>query len=97
MLRVGPAPARQSYALLHAIFRTAVEDDALVKNPCRLRGAGTARTRERPLLEPGQVADLTAAMPPHLQPLVTVAFLGHLRLGEALACGGRTWTWPLER
>jgi integrase len=89
VLRVGPTPARQSYALLHAIMRTAVEDDALAKNPCRIKGAGTARSKERSLLAPSQVAELAAEMPAHLRVLVTTAFLAHLRLGEVL---GLRWS-----
>lgn len=85
VLEVAPTPARQSYATLRAILNTAVHDEALAKNPCRVPRAGTARSKERPLLSPDQVSDLAAAMPPHLQPLVTVAFWCHLRLGEVLA------------
>lgn len=80
-----PTPARQSYALLHAIMTTAVEDEVLPSNPCRIKGAGTPRTTERPYVEPEQVADLVGAMPDHLQALCVVAYAGHLRLGEVLA------------
>src|SRR4051794_9922055 len=81
----GPTAARQAYAVLRAILSTAVADDALARNPCRITGAGQARTDERPLLDLEQVQQLAANMPVHLRGLVELAFLGHLRLGELVA------------
>lgn len=81
----GPTAARQAYALLHAILATAVADDALPRNPCRIKGAGQARSDERPLLDVDQVQHLSAHMPENLRGLVDLAFWAHLRLGELLA------------
>ncbi len=81
----GPTATRQAYAVLRAILATAVADDALARNPCRIPGAGQARTAERPLLDLEQVTRLAAGMPSHLRGLVELAFWGHLRLGELLA------------
>lgn len=83
----GPTATRQAYAVLRAILSTAVADDAIARNPCRITGAGQARSEERPLLDLDQVARLTAAMPSHLRGLIDLAFWGHLRLGELLALG----------
>lgn len=81
----GPTATRQAYALLHAILATAVADDALPRNPCRIKGAGQARSDERPLLDVDQVQHLSAHMPENLRGLVDLAFWAHLRLGELLA------------
>jgi integrase len=81
----GPTATRQAYALLHAILATAVADDALPRNPCRIKGAGQARSDERPLLDVDQVQHLSAHMPENLRGLVELAFWAHLRLGELLA------------
>jgi integrase len=81
----GPTATRQAYALLHSVLATAVSDDALMRNPCRITGAGQARSAERPLLDLEQVQRLTANMPAHLRGLVELAFWGHLRSGELLA------------
>src|SRR3954454_175565 len=48
----GTTPTRQAYSLLRAILNTAVADDAIGRNPCRIRGAGQPHTPERPLIEP---------------------------------------------
>lgn len=81
----GPTAARQAYAVLRAILSTAVADDLIARNPCRIVGAGQARSDERPLLDLDQVETLADAMPEHLRGLVQLAFWGHLRLGELVA------------
>ncbi len=81
----GHTAARQAYSTLRAILNTAVADDALARNPCRITGAGSSNSPERPLLDLDAVERLTAAMPEHLQALVSVAFWGALRLGEVVA------------
>jgi integrase len=81
----GPTATRQAYALLHAVLATAVADDALPRNPCRITGAGQARSDERPLLDLDQVQHLSANMPENLRGFVDLAFWAHLRLGELLA------------
>lgn len=43
--------AAKAYRLLRAIMTTAVEDDSmLLRNPCRIRGAGDENAAERPVL-----------------------------------------------
>jgi integrase len=71
--------------VLHDILATAVSDDALMRNPCRIAGAGQAPSEERPLLDLEQVRRLAANTPGHRRGLVELAFWGHLRLGELLA------------
>jgi integrase len=83
--KTGPTATRQAYALLRAILSTAVEDGALHRNPCTIRGAGNATSPERPLLAPEDVEKLAAKMPAHLRALVQVSCWAALRLGEVLA------------
>lgn len=81
----GPTAVRQAYAVLRAVLNTAVADEAVQRNPCRIKGAGQAYSPERPLLSLTDVEALTRAMPPELRTLVTLAFWAHTRLGEVLA------------
>jgi integrase len=53
---VSVSVTAKAYRLLRAILTTAVEDDQLLpRNPCRIRGAGTEDTGERPVLTVAQV------------------------------------------
>ena len=79
-----PGSARSAYRLLKAIFNTAVIDDLLVKNPCRVKGGGTDRVSDRPIPNVDQVAALTQAMPEQYRATVTLAAWGTLRRGEVL-------------
>lgn len=83
--KTGQTATRQAYALLRAICNTAVDDGALPRNPCRIKGAGQPNSKERPLLDVESVELLASQMPVHLRTLVTVAFWGALRHGELLA------------
>jgi len=80
----GTTATRQAYALLRAIFNTAIADDAIARNPCRIRGAGQPHTPERPLIDPADVARAAAAMPAGLEATVLLALWAHLRIGEVL-------------
>ena len=42
-----PGAAVSAYRLLRAILNTAVDDDVLPRNPCRVKGAGSDRSPER--------------------------------------------------
>ena len=81
----GPTASRQAYALLRAVLNTAVDDDLLKRNPCRVRGAGQSHSPERPLLDLDDLHRLVAEMPQHLRCLVVVAFWAHTRIGEVIA------------
>lgn len=79
-----PATATNAYRLLRAIFNTAIHDEYVAANPCRIVGAASDRTPERPLLTRAQVEELTAAMPAELRAAVVLAAWGGLRRGEVL-------------
>ena len=80
-----PGAARTAYRLLRAIFSTAVHDERLLRNPCRVNGAGFDRVIERSIPTVAEVAALSEAMPPKLRLAVTLAAWGGLRRGELLA------------
>jgi integrase len=56
---VSVSMAAKAYRLLRSVLATAVEEDKiLARNPCRVRGAGTERAPERPVLTIAQVFEL---------------------------------------
>ncbi|MCU1426081.1 MAG: Integrase, Lambda phage type [Actinomycetia bacterium] len=83
--RVSPLQAAKSYRLLRSVLNTAVDDGLLIRNPCRIAGAGQERSAERPLVTPEQVLALADVIEPRYRALVVLAATGGLRLGELLA------------
>jgi integrase len=72
-----------AYALLHAICATAVQNEVLDANPCRIRAAmQTKRRRDVDILTPAQVDKLASKMPAHLRASVVLAAWCGLRWGE---------------
>ena len=78
-----PTMRAHAYALLRTILGTAVLDDLIPANPCRVRGAGSTKraTTTTPATLP-QLEKLTAAMPERLRMLVLLAAWCALRFGE---------------
>lgn len=79
----NPTQRAQAYGLLRAILNTAVADEILATNPCRIRGAGVAK-RVRSI-EPAtldEIALLVEEMPPRYRALVLLAAWCGLRIGE---------------
>jgi hypothetical protein len=85
---VSPTMVAKAYRLLRAILMTAVDDELIKRNPCRISGAGTERAAERPVLDIDQVYALADLMPKRLRMLVIVATFASLRYGEAIALHG---------
>ncbi|WML64753.1 site-specific integrase [Rhodococcus sp. AH-ZY2] len=78
-----PTRNAHAYGLLHAILSTAVDDELLDVNPCRIRGASkTKRARTITLLTPAELDELAAAMPDRLRCSVLLAAWCGLRWGE---------------
>jgi Phage integrase, N-terminal SAM-like domain len=71
--RPGATTAAKSYRLLRTILATAVDDDVLEKNPCRIRGAGVEHSKERPIATIEQVYALADAIDPMYRVLVLTA------------------------
>lgn len=81
---VGESTVAKAYRLLRAILATAVDDDLLSRNPCRIRGASVENPAERPVLTLAQVMDLADAIEPRYRLLVLLAVFGSLRWGELM-------------
>lgn len=78
-----PTRNAHAYALLHAIFATAVQDEVCDANPCRIRAAmQTKRKRTIDVIGPAEVEKLAAEMPEHLRASVLMAAWCGLRYGE---------------
>ena len=78
------AAGAKAYGLLKAILQTAEDDELIVRNPCRLKGAGHAsKARESVALTARELADLVAAMPAKWRALTLVSGWCGLRIGEA--------------
>jgi integrase len=80
-----PTMRSHAYSLLRTIMASAVNDELMDANPCRIVGAG--RTKRVHKIRPASVEELTAvtaAMPEHLQLMVTLASWCALRFGEAV-------------
>jgi integrase len=78
-----PTARAHAYSLLHAICGTAVQDELLDANPCRISGAMTAkRQREITTLPPNDLNAVADAMPPTLTASVLLLGWCGLRPGE---------------
>jgi integrase len=75
----------KAYRLLRAIMNTAVDDDRVIRNPCRIKGAAEEKTPERPVATVPQVFALAEEMPPRFRALVLTAAFTGLRWGELIA------------
>lgn len=81
--RATPTATAHAYGLLKAILATAATDEHLAANPCRIRGASSARRVHK--VKPAtldELATITQAMPERLGPLVLLAAWTALRFGE---------------
>lgn len=79
----APTLRAHAYALLRTILGTAVAEDLLTANPCRIRGGGTAKTRHRTRTATlPEIAEIAAAMPARLRAMVLLAAWCGLRFGE---------------
>lgn len=94
--RSGNDQAAKSYRVLRAILNTAVADELLVRNPCKIRGAGQWEAVERPFVPTKIVLQLADAVvtldktknktgSTRLRALVLLAGFVGLRPGELFA------------
>ncbi|MHB8670445.1 MAG: tyrosine-type recombinase/integrase [Acidimicrobiales bacterium] len=80
----GADQGAKAYRFVRAVLNTAVDDELIFRNPCRIKGAGTEHPDERPMLPTEEVLDLIDAMPPRYRIVCVLAGLGGLRAGEVL-------------
>jgi integrase len=80
-----PTMRSHAYSLLRTIMGSAVTDELIDANPCRITGAGRAKRVHK--IRPASVDELatvTAAMPERLQLMVTLASWCAMRFGETV-------------
>ncbi len=78
-----PTMRSHAYSLLRTIMASAVNDEVIDANPCRIVGAGRAKRVHK--IRPASVEELgvlTAEMPERLRLMVTLASWCALRFGE---------------
>lgn len=78
-----PTTKAHAYALLKAIMKTAVDDDLVTANPCRVRGAGQAKRAKK--IQPAsldELAVIVATIPARYKAMVLIAAWCGLRFGE---------------
>lgn len=78
-----PTLRSHAYSLLKTIFASAITEERIDANPCRIVGAGRAKRVHR--IRPASVAELgvlSAEMPERLRLMVTLASWCALRFGE---------------
>ena len=82
---VGHSTVAKTYRILHAIFATAVDDDLMRRNPCRIKGAGHDKAEERPTATLDQVFGIAEAIQPRYRLMILLAAFAQLRFGELVA------------
>lgn len=81
--QTGPTMRSHAYALLRTILGSAVTEDILAANPCRIRGAGSTKRVKK--VRPATLPELSAiaqAMPERYRAMVLLAAWCALRQGE---------------
>jgi len=78
----GASTVAKAYRLLRAVMNTAVDDDVIGRNPCRIKGAGVEPTPERPVIGVEAVLALADAVPERYRTLILLATFGSLRWGS---------------
>ena len=77
--------AAKAYRLLRTILTTAVDDELIPRNPCRIKSSGIERPEERPILTLEQVRQLANVIEPRYRAMVLLAVWTGIRYGEAAA------------
>jgi hypothetical protein len=82
----GKTSIAQSYRFLRMALNVAVSDGALIRNPCRIKGAGIIDSKERPVASPAELVALVEAISPakYRAAILIGGWVG-LRRGEIVA------------
>jgi integrase len=81
----GPITVAKAYRLLRTVCETAVSDEMIGRNPCKLKGASVEHSPERPVATVAEVGQIYEAIEDRYGGMVLLAAWCSLRLGEALA------------
>jgi integrase len=79
----------KAYRLLRAVMNTAVDDGLVKRTPCRIKGAGSEDSPERPVLSVTQVYAVANAVGPRYRALILLAAFSSLRWSELAALTAR--------
>jgi integrase len=79
---VGQVTVAKAYRPLRAVMNTAVEDELIRRNPCRIKGAGREASPERSVVSVEEVYGVAGAIERRWRALVLLAAFGGLRWGE---------------
>lgn len=79
---VAPVTLAKAYRLMRAVLNTAVDDGLLVRNPCRIKGAGQEHSPERPTLSVPAVFALADNLHPRYRALLLTTTFCSLRWSE---------------
>lgn len=82
LTRTGEPTVVKAYQILRAILNTAVDDELIRRNPCRIKGADSYDVPERPVLTVAEVFAVADAIAPRYRLLVLLAAFTGLRFGE---------------
>jgi len=93
----GAPTVARNYALLRAVLNTAVDDELLRRNPCRISGAGQTETPERPIATLTEVFAIASGIQERYRLLVLLAAFGQLRFGELTGLHRSDLTLPAPR
>jgi integrase len=81
----SPSMAPKAYRLLRTILSTAVDDELIARNPCRIRAAGIDRPDERRVISIPELYAIADAAPDRYRVLILLAGLAGFRAGELFA------------
>lgn len=104
----GASRQASAYRLLRAILNTAIEDEFIEVNPCRIRGANVPpkQREEEQVLSPQQITELANLVEARYRAMVLVSAYGTLRHAELIGLQRRdidlsegtvTVRWNLNR
>ncbi|MFF4821236.1 tyrosine-type recombinase/integrase [Kitasatospora sp. NPDC001309] len=82
---VGEPTVVKAYQMLRAIMNTALDDELIKRNPCRIKGADTYDVPERPVLSVAEVFAAADSITPRWRALVLITAFTTLRFGELAA------------
>ena len=82
MIGVSGNTVAKIYRLLKQVMATAVDDDLITRNPCRIKGGGRERIAERTIPTPETIATIIDTVDARYTALVAVAAYVGLRFGE---------------
>ncbi|GAA2858419.1 putative prophage phiRv2 integrase [Actinoplanes cyaneus] len=82
---IGRPTVAKTYRILHAVFGTAVDDELIRRNPCRIKGASQEKADERETATLDQVFAIAEHIQPRYRLLVLLAAFAQLRFGELVA------------